>query len=77
MLRFLKLTDCFINPKCIKIIKFEPNLYLIKLINDNKGFFVYGIGPLNMPSSTIKVCKNEHPEDYKIVTDWIEDSKHK
>ncbi len=78
MTHFLKLTNCFINTRQIKIIYFESNSYVIKLINDSKGFLMYDTSPVNftlLHPLKIKICKTDHPENYKIVTDWIEKTK--
>jgi hypothetical protein len=80
MSHFLKLTNCFINTRQIKIIYFESNSYVIKLINDSKGFLMYdtSTNPVNftlLHPLKIKICKTDHPENYKIVTDWIEKTK--
>ena len=73
MSRFLKLTDCMINVNHIRYIVFnKPNEYKIDLaVNWFKGFWMLGSGSVSCENYEVTVCEKEHPEDYKIVTEWI------
>lgn len=77
MPRFLKLTHCLINANHIQSIIIEPNKYLIQIMSNKihgSGWILAGSGGGNISShnSELKVCKTEHPNDYKIVSDWID-----
>ena len=72
MLRFLKLTDIIINVSHIRFIKFNPKEYKIELsTNYFKGTMILGSGEIRSHESIITVCEKEHPDDYKLVTEWI------
>ena len=62
MSRLIKLSNIIINPININKIVIEPNKYLIHLINQRID---------NNNNSEIKVCREENPEDYKRISEWM------
>ena len=72
MSRFLKLTDAIINVNHIRLIQLKSNKYKIQLAtNYFDGFWLLGSGSIKSNSYEVTVCEKEHPEDYKLVTKWI------
>jgi hypothetical protein len=63
MARFIKLTNMLINTNSINTILIQPNKYCIEIISKRFGY-------LNI-NDEIEVCKIIHPENYKIITEWI------
>ena len=81
MLKFIKFTNVIINTKHIQSIVINPNKYIIQLVSnkfDGSIFSIVGSGCGNITSynTEMEVCKNKHPADYKILTDWINNSGH-
>lgn len=74
MSKFLKLTSIIINKNYIHNINVAKNdKIVIKMMrNESDGFFLLGNGTMWSENTTINLCKIEHANDYKIVTDWIE-----
>ena len=74
MSRFLKLTKSIINANQIRIIDFnKPNKYEIHLVSKEiYGYTVFGTGTIESYEPYITVCQEKQPEDYKIVSDWIQ-----
>lgn len=73
---FIRIGNKIINTNMIKTINISPTQYNIELISNNSGssgFFIYGSGVINNNNSneTITIFKEESPEDYKYVTEWI------
>jgi hypothetical protein len=65
-----------INVNHIRYITFNKpnkhNEYKIDLAaNWFKGFLMLGSGSVSCENYEVTVCEKEHPEDYKIVTEWI------
>ena len=76
MTRFIKLTNLLLNTNFINFIKIEPNKYTIKIIDKSfSGDFwmLWGCGRGNILSvyNEVEVCKIKHSDDYKIVSDFI------
>ena len=73
MSRFLKLTKSIINTNQIRIIDFnKPSEYTIHLVTKEfNGYFIMGTGIIDSSEPYCTICKEKHPEDYKIVSDWI------
>jgi hypothetical protein len=77
MSRFIKLTKMIINSNQIRIINFDkPNNYVIHLVaKEFYGYVVLGSGSIQSSEPYITVCQEKDPEDYKIVSEWIENIK--
>ena len=76
MTKFLKLTNMVLNAKYINAILIEPNKYYIHMMSNN--FFGHiglcygsGYGFVSSGNEQIEVCETKHPNDYKIVSEWI------
>jgi hypothetical protein len=72
MSRFIKLTSLIINPRNISYISMKNEKYNLFFI-DHKidGFFLFGSGGCDSTPIEIVVCKNKHPTDYAIMTEWV------
>ena len=77
MTRFLKLTNMVLNTKYINAILIHPNKYYIHMTS-NKFFghiglcYGCGYGFVSSGNEQIEVCETKHPNDYKIVSEWID-----
>jgi len=76
MARFIKLTNMLINTNDIHKILINQNKYYIQFISNNfNGYMCLfsgsGFGNISSPYYEIEVCENKHPNDYKIVSEWI------
>jgi hypothetical protein len=74
MSQFLKLSFIIINKNYIKFV--SPNIkkqqYNISIADYNvTGVMVFGGGFMDTKTTDFKINKDTHPEDYKIVDDWI------
>ena len=75
MSKFLKLSFIIINKNYIKFV--SPNIkkqqYNISIADYNVtvGHMFVGSGVMDTSHTNFKINKNTHPEDYKIVDDWI------
>jgi hypothetical protein len=74
MSRFLKLTSMILNTNDIHQIIIHPNKYYIM----TKSFSGFGMSFAGTGFNTIssnelhmEVCETKDPNDYKIVSDWI------
>jgi hypothetical protein len=73
MSNFIKLTSMIINISRVSTIEIHASKYLIH-VNDDKfsGLWLFTSGVLNSNNDKqIEVCKEQHPVDYKNLTDWI------
>jgi hypothetical protein len=76
MTRFIKLTNFLLNTNFISTIIIENNKYTINIVDKSiKGdiWMIWASGGGNMISTQtiVEVCKTKHPNDYKIVSDFI------
>ena len=76
MSKFIKLTNFIININHIHSIVIKPNKYYIHLVSNKfDGFkwdvFGFGVGTIASHNSEIEVCETKHLNDYKILSDWI------
>ena len=73
MSRFLKLTKTIINTKFIQHIDINNDRFIIHLMTNNMdGIFIFAGGSFQSYNTEIKVCKTKHLNDYKTVSDWID-----
>ena len=77
MSKFIKLTNVLFNTNDIHKILIQPNKYYIHIVSKKMDGFNFsigtiGIGMLNSYTTEFEVCETNHPNDYKIVTDWID-----
>ena len=69
---FLKLNKLIINTNTIKSIAISNSQYHINFINQNiTGFIIYGSGNIESHENSITICEKNNPQDYKIVSNWI------
>jgi len=72
MYKFIKLSTTIINTKYINQILIRPNKYYIQLMNSKvDGFFIFGCGGLTLDPEEFEICASKTPDDYKVVSDWI------
>jgi hypothetical protein len=76
MTKFLKLTKVLLNTNDINRIIIKPNMYYIHIIGKRFSGFMwqiggFGLGNISSDNDEIIVCADQHPEDYKIVSEWI------
>jgi len=76
MSKFIKLTNFLINTNDIHKIVIQPNKYYIHIVSKkidgfNWGVGSFGLGNISSYTSEIEVSETQHPNDYKIVSDWI------
>lgn len=75
MSKFIKLSTIIINTHHIKLISISPTEYNIHFMDNHiSGLLVFGIGSVDSNYSNINICIKEHPEDYKIISDWIKNT---
>lgn len=77
MSKFIKLTNLIININYIQSIVVKPNKYYIHVVSNkfdgtNWTSPVFGIGTVSSHNYEIEVCENEHSNDYKKISDWID-----
>lgn len=74
--RFLRLTNFLININQIRRIDMSPGAYKIHLIQDElKGVTFMGTGYFTSQTETYTVSEKDHINDYKIVTEWIQNNE--
>jgi hypothetical protein len=77
MAKFIKLTNMILNTNNIHKIIIEPNKYYIMSKElSGVGFVFYGngFGNFSTKDNIIEVHEEEHPNDYKIISKWIENN---
>lgn len=72
MSRFIKFTNTLINTKYIRKISLENELYILHYNSGIWGVNILTIGVLDTFCKEIEICKIKQPDDYKIMTKWIE-----
>lgn len=77
MQQFIKLGKLVLNKNDIHRIVISQNKYFIYVINrkiEGSGwcFFGCGFGNLSTNISEIEICKIKHPNEYKIISDLID-----
>ena len=73
MSNFIKLTSVLINISKVSWIEIHNNKYCIHVIDEKlDGFWLFTSGYLvSNKDKQIEICKEQHPIDYKNLTDWI------
>ena len=72
MTNFIKFSSILINTSKIKAIEMTNNKYIITLsTNILDGFMLFTSGYFKSINDKVEICEKQHPEDYKILTDWI------
>lgn len=78
MTKFIKLTNKIINTAYIQNILFysNPNKYHIQMKDSMPnpfGLFIAGTGWITSgySNSSMTICSEADPEDYKIINKWI------
>jgi hypothetical protein len=77
MSKFIKLTNLIININSIHLIVIKPNKYYIHILSNkfdgsNWSIYGFGTGTITSHNNEIEVCETKHSNDYKIVSDWID-----
>jgi hypothetical protein len=72
----MKLTNFLLNTNDIHKIVIQPNKYCIHIVGKkidgfNWGVGSFGLGNISSYTSEIEVSETQHPNDYKIVSEWI------
>ena len=73
MSQFIKLTSIIINKNLITSVFIKPNKYHIYTVENNiNGFMLFGSGGVDYSPEKIVICEEKSPEDYKIISKWID-----
>jgi hypothetical protein len=73
MSQFIKLTSMIINKNLITSVFIKPNKYHIYTVENNiNGYMLFGSGGASSTPEKIIVCEKMNPEDYKIISKWID-----
>ena len=73
MSHFIKLTSMIINKNLITSVFMKQNKYHIYTIENNiNGFMLFGSGMVDSSPEKIVICEEKSPEDYKIISKWID-----
>jgi len=73
MKQFIKLTSLIINKNLITSVFIKSNKYYIYTIENNiNGFMLLGTGGSSSSPEKIVICGEKSPEDYKIISKWID-----
>ncbi len=74
MSRFIKLSNRLVNTAFITrvdIIADKPAYELVMASLHISGRWLFGSGGIDSHDYRIIACKEEHPESYKAIDDWI------
>lgn len=75
MSRFLKLSKIIINKNFIEHIDInKDNGKIIIHLLTNKTLILMNTASIETYNTEIEICKNKHLNDYKIITDWIDNN---
>lgn len=73
MSHFIKLTSMIINKNLIISVFMKQNKYHIYTVENNiNGFMLFGSGGIDSSPEKIVICEEKSPEDYKIISKWID-----
>jgi hypothetical protein len=72
-MKFIKLSRFIINTSKISTVQVLDNRYIINISSSNtSGFMLAGSGMFNSNETIIHVCQKKDPEDFDVLTKWIE-----
>ncbi len=72
MSKFLKLTQILINKNFIHHININKDKIIIHLMtNEINSILLFGSGGSESYNTKVEVCKTKNLDDFKTVTDWI------
>ena len=73
MSQFIKLTSMIINKNLITSVFIKPKKYHIYTVENNiNGYMLFGSGGASSSPEKIVICEKMDPEDYKIISKWID-----
>lgn len=73
MSQFIKLTSMIINKNLITSVFIKPKKYHVYTVENNiNGFMLFGSGGVDSSPEKIVICEEKSPEDYKIISKWID-----
>jgi hypothetical protein len=73
MPQFIKLSSMLINKNLITSVFIKPNKYHIYTVENNiNGYMLFGSGGASSSPEKIVICKEKSPEDYKIISKWMD-----
>lgn len=73
MSQFIKLTSMIINKNLITSVFMKQNKYHIYTVENNiNGSMFFGSGVVDSRPEKIVICEEKSPEDYKIISKWID-----
>lgn len=73
MSQFIKLTSMIINKNLIVSVCKKQNKFHINTIENNiNGYMIFGSGGVDSSPEKIVICEDRAPEDYKIISKWID-----
>ena len=72
-MKFLKLSSMILNTNKISQVVIREKKYVILLDTRTEifGVFMLGNGAIYSNCDNIVICVKKEPNDYKIVSDWI------
>ncbi len=77
MSQFLKLTKRIVNVNHIERIYIDTSKYHIYTTASSfSGLFFGVIGSITSCDDSITICQEKDPEDYKTITNWINQMKY-
>ena len=70
---FIRFSNRIINPAWIQSIEIVPNAYKIIMSDPHTdGFILFSSGSISSTNKPVWIQKDKHPDDFQIVTKWIE-----
>jgi hypothetical protein len=73
--RFIKIGNSILNINSIRRVFIDPKQFDIELnAGGTIGFLMMGSGQFSSENDMIKVNKEKHPESYKELENWIQET---
>ena len=77
MSKFIKLSNFIINTNYIHSIVIKPNKYCLYMVSNKFdglqwSLAGFGFGTISSYNYELEVCEIKQSNDYKIVSDWID-----